>query len=54
MSAFEGSNKTDPSDSAEIQKTIQSTLAQCTTAGKTKLIVDLSANGGGLVFNGYV
>jgi hypothetical protein len=54
MSAFEGSNTTDPSDSAEIQQTIQSTLAQCTMAGKTKLIVDLSANGGGLIFNGYV
>lgn len=54
MSAFEGSNTTDPNDAAEIQQTIQSTLAQCTAAGKTKLIVDLSANGGGLVFNGHV
>jgi hypothetical protein len=54
MSAFEGSNTTDPNDAEEIQATVQSTLSQCTAAGKTKLIIDLSANGGGLVFNGYV
>jgi hypothetical protein len=54
MSAFEGSNNTDTQDSANIQLTIQNTLSSCTAAGKTKLIVDLSANGGGIIFNGYV
>lgn len=53
MSAFEGSNTTDSNDDTEIQSTIQSTLSQCKMAGKTKLIIDLQANGGGLVFNGY-
>lgn len=53
MSAFEGSNTTDLIDDVEIQATVQSTLLQCYGAGKTKLIIDLQANGGGLVFNGY-
>lgn len=39
--------------SLEMQLVIQEFLADCTSAGKTKLIVDLSANGGGVVMNGY-
>lgn len=35
------------------QSTVASFLAQCKQAGKTKLIIDLSANGGGFVVAGY-
>jgi hypothetical protein len=52
MSAFAGRNTSDSNDSTEMQMTIQSTLSQCTAAGKTKLIVDLQGNGGGLIYNG--
>jgi hypothetical protein len=39
--------------SVEMQSVIEVFLAKCTSAGKTKLIIDLSANGGGIVMNGY-
>ncbi|KAH7040617.1 uncharacterized protein B0I36DRAFT_231482, partial [Microdochium trichocladiopsis] len=37
----------------DFQKTISSFLAQCRTAGKQRLVIDLSANGGGYVVAGY-
>ena len=39
-------------DPVEAQSVISEFLAQCTESGKTKLIIDLSANGGGNVFLG--
>lgn len=54
MSGFEGQNTQDTRDQLEQQQAIQDTLSNCTAAGKTKLIIDLSANGGGHVFSGLV
>jgi hypothetical protein len=40
-------------DFVEFQKTAQKFLSDAVLAGKTKLIVDLSANGGGYILQGY-
>jgi hypothetical protein len=49
MSAFTGKL---PNTQQLMQQTIRDTLSNCTHAGKTKLIIDVSANNGGSVFNG--
>lgn len=49
MSSFAGKL---PNTQQLMQQTIRDTLSNCTQAGKTKLIVDVSANGGGAIFNG--
>jgi hypothetical protein len=51
MSSFAGKL---PNAEQLMQQTIRETLSNCTHAGKTKLIIDVSANGGGAIFNGYV
>lgn len=51
---FEDPNTQDTTAaSLEMQQVIQDFLAECVAARKTKLIIDLSANGGGIVMNGY-
>lgn len=47
LSGFESSSP------AEFQSTAQKFFAMATAAGKTKLVVDLQANGGGYIFQGY-
>lgn len=42
-----------PQTPAEFQAVVQSFLAEAKAAGKTKLVVDLSANGGGYILQGY-
>ena len=37
----------------EFQRVIQNFLADAKAAGKTKLVIDVSANGGGIILNGY-
>ena len=41
-----------PNSQQLMQQTIRETISNCTHAGKTKLIIDVSANGGGAIFNG--
>lgn len=54
ITAFEApSSSQNPDSNTEMQSVIREFLSACMTAGKTKLIIDLSANGGGSVFNGY-
>jgi hypothetical protein len=38
---------------SNFQSTVSKFLAQCKAAGKTKLVIDVSANGGGFVVAGY-
>ncbi|KAK1992772.1 hypothetical protein LX36DRAFT_662108 [Colletotrichum falcatum] len=47
LTAFE-SNST-----VEFQKTTQQVIASALAAGKTKLVIDLQQNGGGLILHGY-
>ncbi|KAI1772769.1 hypothetical protein F4818DRAFT_139009 [Hypoxylon cercidicola] len=42
-----------PDDPAEFQKVAQDFYAAAADAGKTKLVVDVQANGGGYIFLGY-
>ncbi|CAJ2504558.1 Uu.00g119520.m01.CDS01 [Anthostomella pinea] len=42
-----------PDDPVEFQHVAQDFFAACVTAGKTKLVVDVQANGGGYIFSGY-
>ena len=46
MTSFE------PKSPVEFQAVVQQFLAEAKKAGKTKLVVDLSANGGGFIFQG--
>ncbi|KAE8354716.1 hypothetical protein BDV28DRAFT_155975 [Aspergillus coremiiformis] len=43
----------EPDTPAEFQAVLETFLRQAKAAGKTKLIVDLSANGGGYILQGY-
>ena len=43
----------DPTVPADFQRTIQDLISAAKAAGKTKLVIDLSANGGGIILNGY-
>ena len=43
----------DPDVPVDFQTVVQEFLADAIAAGKTKLVVDLSANGGGLILQGY-
>lgn len=43
----------EPKTPAEFQAVVQTFLADAKAAGKTKLVVDLSANGGGYILQGY-
>ncbi len=40
-------------DLQELRRVVRIFLEACQEAGKTKLIIDLSANGGGLIFEGF-
>jgi hypothetical protein len=51
MTAFEGASRLGGADYVQ-QSVIKKFLAECRTAGKEKLIVDLQANTGGSIFNG--
>lgn len=42
-----------PQDPAEFQHIVEEFCIEATKAGKTKLIIDLSANGGGYILQGY-
>ncbi|PVH74394.1 hypothetical protein DL98DRAFT_537462 [Cadophora sp. DSE1049] len=53
LSAFSAANSSSETDQGNQQTTIALFLAECKQRGSTKLIVDLSANGGGSVFSGY-
>lgn len=46
-------NSFEPNTPAEFQAVIQTMLAEMKRDGKTKLVVDLQGNGGGIVVNGY-
>lgn len=46
-------NSFEPNQPAEFQAVMQTMLAEMKRDGKTKLIVDLQGNGGGIVINGY-
>lgn len=46
-------NQTSDQGALEFQRVVQLFLADCRAQGKKKLIVDLSANGGGITFSGY-
>ncbi|KAL5325004.1 hypothetical protein ACEPPN_006126 [Leptodophora sp. 'Broadleaf-Isolate-01'] len=52
MTAFESSDESEDGNVNQ-QTAIQHFLSECELNNKTKLIVDVSANGGGSVFNGY-
>jgi hypothetical protein len=52
ISAFANPPETEDANVIQ-QDVIKKFLAACTAAGKTKLIVDLQANGGGHIENGY-
>jgi hypothetical protein len=43
----------DPTLPAEFQSVVQAFIADAKAAGKTKLVVDLAANGGGYILQGY-
>lgn len=43
----------DPDFPAEFQAVVQALIAEAKAAGKTKLVIDLSANGGGIILQGY-
>lgn len=43
----------EPTIPLQFQQVVQNLLAAAKADGKTKLIVDLAANGGGLIFQGY-
>lgn len=43
----------EPSSSVAFQKVVQKFFARAVAAGKTKLVVDLQANGGGIIMQGY-
>ncbi|KAI1339844.1 hypothetical protein F5Y15DRAFT_382300 [Xylariaceae sp. FL0016] len=43
----------DPDVPAEFQAVIQNFFADAKAAGKTKLVIDVSANGGGIILTGY-
>jgi hypothetical protein len=43
----------EPTIPVQFQQVVQSLLTAAKADGKTKLIVDLAANGGGLIFQGY-
>lgn len=53
MTAFASSNDSNIDANSQQQQVIENFLAACKAAGMTNLIVDVSANGGGSVFNGY-
>lgn len=53
MSAFISNNETSTTSQENMQLVISTLLAKARTAGSKKLIIDLSANGGGSVFSGY-
>ncbi|KAI0193467.1 hypothetical protein F4808DRAFT_358880 [Astrocystis sublimbata] len=42
-----------PFDSPGFQSAVQEFFAKCVGAGKTKLVVDLQSNGGGIILQGY-
>lgn len=42
-----------PEDPSEFQRVVQDFFAAAVAAGKTKLVVDVSVNGGGYIFQGY-
>ncbi|RDW57380.1 hypothetical protein BP5796_12830 [Coleophoma crateriformis] len=46
-------NSFEPNTPAEFQAVVQTMLAEMKRDGKTKLIVDLQGNGGGVILNGY-
>jgi hypothetical protein len=46
-------NSFEPNTPAEFQAVMQTMLAEMKRDGKTKLVVDLQGNGGGIVINGY-
>ncbi|KUJ19611.1 uncharacterized protein LY89DRAFT_780523 [Mollisia scopiformis] len=46
-------NSFEPNTPAEFQAVIQTMLAEMKRDGKTKLVVDLKGNGGGIIINGY-
>ncbi|CZR70138.1 uncharacterized protein PAC_20039 [Phialocephala subalpina] len=46
-------NSFEPNTPAEFQAVIQTMLAEMKRDGKTKLVVDLQGNGGGIVVNGF-
>ena len=43
----------DPNFPAEFQSVIQTLISDAKAAGKTKLVIDLSSNGGGIILTGY-
>lgn len=43
----------DPDQPAEFQAVVQTLIAEAKAAHKTKLVIDLSANGGGIILQGY-
>jgi len=43
----------EPTSPAEFQYVVQTFLAMAKAAGKKKLVIDVSANGGGFIFQGY-
>jgi hypothetical protein len=43
----------DPTYAVEFQSVIQTLISDAKAAGKTKVIIDLSANGGGIILTGY-
>jgi hypothetical protein len=53
MTAFASSNESSETQGLEQQYVIQEFLTLCKKNNKTKLILDVSANGGGIIYNGY-
>jgi Peptidase family S41 len=43
-----------PVSSAEFQAVVQGFISEAKSSGKTKIVIDLSANGGGYILQGYV
>ena len=46
-------NSFEPNTPAEFQAVFQTMLAEMNRDGKTKLVIDLQGNGGGIILNGY-
>ncbi|PQE21755.1 peptidase s41 family protein [Rutstroemia sp. NJR-2017a BBW] len=53
LSSFIDANETDPLAGPLQSQTVADFLAACLAANKTKLIIDLQGNGGGIVFQAY-
>ncbi|KAF8848517.1 peptidase S41 family protein-like protein [Acephala macrosclerotiorum] len=53
MQSFADAAESDPNAELLHQATVKKFLAECKTAGMTKLIIDVQANGGGYVFTGF-